>query len=136
MQVREFGTRRSGLVDGDLLAVAAQALEADHAVRLGEEGVVAAEADVDAGVDMGTPLTDQDAAREDMLPVGPLGPEALALGITAVLGGTDALLVGEELKTNVHHDRVPSFLKDVRPEAYSASRTSILLGYSMWSSLR
>ena len=40
-----------------------------------------------------------------MLAVGTLGPETLALGITAVLGGTNALLMGEELQSNVHHVR-------------------------------
>ena len=73
-------------------------------------GIVAAAAHVHTGVDMGAALTDEDIAGENMLPVGALGPQALALGNTDVLGGADALLMGEELKTNVHHDRVPSFL--------------------------
>ena len=40
----------------------------------------------------------------DELTVGTLGAKALGLGITAVLGGAAALLVGEELKTNTNHD--------------------------------
>ena len=65
---------RSGLVNGDLLAVTAKAFKADHAVSLGKEGIVTAQTDVDAGVDMGAALADQDAARQNMLAVGTLGP--------------------------------------------------------------
>ena len=50
------------------------------------------------------PLLDQDVAGQDELTVGTLGAKALGLGITAVLGGAAALLVGEELKTNTNHD--------------------------------
>ena len=98
------------LVHGDLLAVSAQALEPDHAVSLGKERVVTALAHVDAGMDVGAALANQNVARQNVLAVSPLGPSALALGITAVLGGTNALFVGEKLQTNVHHDRMPSFL--------------------------
>ena len=60
------------LVDGDLFAVLAVALEADGAVHQGEQGVVLALADVGAGVDLGAALTDEDVAGEDELPIGPL----------------------------------------------------------------
>ena len=99
-----------GLVDGNLLPVLPETLEADDAVSLGEQRVITAAADIDAGMDVGAALADKDVASQNMLAVSPLGPEALALGITAVLGGTNALFVGEELQTNVHHNRVPSFL--------------------------
>ena len=50
---------------------------------------------------MGAPLADQDVAGQDELTVTPLHAQTLGLGIAAVAGGADALLVGEELKTDV-----------------------------------
>ena len=100
----------SSLVNRDLLPVTAQALETHHAVGLSKQGIIAAACDIHAGMDMGAALTDQDVAGQNVLTVSPLGPQALALGITAVLSGANALFVGEKLKTNVHHYRVPSFL--------------------------
>ena len=85
------------LVDGDLLAVPAHALKADSAADLGEQGIVAALANVDAGMDMGAALADQDAASQDPLPVGPLGAKALGVAVAAVLGGADALFMGKKL---------------------------------------
>ena len=69
------------LHDGDLLAVLAQALKLDSAALHGEQGVVAALADIDAGVDMGAPLADQDVAGQDELTVTPLHAQTLGLGI-------------------------------------------------------
>ena len=100
-----FPVLQSSLVYGNLFPVLAQTLKADNAAGLGKQSIVAAAADVDAGMDVGPALTDEDIASQNMLAVGTLGPEALALGITAVLGRTDALLMGEELQTNVHHVR-------------------------------
>ena len=93
-----------GGVDRDLLAILAQALETDNTVSLGKEGIVGADAHVLAGVNVRAALTHQDVAGLDELTVGTLGAKALGLGITAVLGGAAALLVGEELKTNTNHD--------------------------------
>ena len=92
------------LVDRDLLTILAQPLEANCAADSGEQGVVSALAHVHTGVDVGAALTHQDVAGLDELTVGTLGAKALGLGITAVLGGAAALLVGEELKTNTNHD--------------------------------
>ena len=85
-------------------SILAQALEAQHAVRGGEQGVVAADAHVHAGVNVGAALTDQDVAGLDELTIRALGTQALGLGVTAVLGRAAALFVGEELKTNTNHD--------------------------------
>ena len=78
----------SSLVDGDLLAVPAQALKADNTAGLGVQGIVAAAAHVDAGVDVGAALTDQNIARQDVLAVSTLGAQALALAVAAILGGS------------------------------------------------
>ena len=56
---------------------------------------------------MGAPLADQDVAGQDELTVTPLHAQTLGLGIAAVAGGADALLVGEELKTDVQHGVTP-----------------------------
>src|SRR5699024_195803 len=93
----------SDLDNGDLLAILAQALKLHLAALEGEQGVVAALAHVDAGMDMGAPLANQDVAGQDELAVAPLHAQALGLGITAVAGGADALLVGEKLQTDVQH---------------------------------
>ena len=69
---------------------------------------------IDAGMDVGAALANQNVAGQNELTISALGAKTLGLGITAVLGGTNALLVGEELQTNVQHFAVPSFLKDRR----------------------
>ena len=61
-------------------------------------------------MNVGAALADQNIAGQNVLPVGALGTQALGLAVTAVLGGTDALFVGEELQTNTNHARLPSFL--------------------------
>ena len=94
---KEPRTLRSGLfpllssVNRSLLTILAQALEAQHAVRGGEQGVVAADAHVHAGVNVGAALTDQDVAGLDKLTIRALGTQALGLGVTAVLGRAAAL---------------------------------------------
>ena len=98
------------LLDADLLAVAADALEADLAVGKGEQRVVAAAAHVLARMDVGAALTHQNVASQHELPVSALGAKALGLGITAVLGGAHTFFMGKELQRNVQHFQVPSFL--------------------------
>ena len=94
---------RDGLDDGDLLAVLAHPLELDAAVLQSEQRVVLADAHVGAGMDMGAALPDQDVAGQNELTVAPLDAQALGHGVTAVPGGTDALLMREELKSNMKH---------------------------------
>ena len=60
-----------------------------------------ADAHVGAGMDVGAALADQNVAGQHELTVAPLHAQALGLGVTAVPGGADALLMGEELKTDV-----------------------------------
>ena len=79
-------------LDGDLLAVLAQVGETHHAVSLGEQGVVGADADIHTGMDVSAALADENVAGLDELAVRPLGTETLGVGITAVLGGAAAFL--------------------------------------------
>lgn len=57
-----------------------------------EQRVVAATADVHAGVEVGAALTDDDLAGVDLLAAEALDAEALSVGITTVTGGACALL--------------------------------------------
>ena len=58
-----------GGVDRDLLAVLAQPLKLDAAILQGKQGVVLADAHVDAGMDMGAALTNQDVASQHELTI-------------------------------------------------------------------
>ena len=98
------------LVDAGLLAILAQPLEAQHTAGGSVQGIVAADAHVHAGVNVGTALANQNVAGQNVLTIRTLGTQALGLGITAVLGGAHTFFMGEELQTNVQHDAVPSFL--------------------------
>ena len=89
------------LVNRNLLAVSAQTLEPNHAVNASVDGVVAADAHALAGVDMGTSLANQDVASLNLLTVSALYAQTLRLRVTAVLSGAAALMVSEELNTNL-----------------------------------
>src|SRR5258706_247994 len=80
------------LGDADVLVVAL-ALEEHVAVGLGEERVVHAQTHVRARLEAGPPLPDQDAAGGDELPAEALHPEHLGIGVAAVPGAADTLLV-------------------------------------------
>ena len=56
-------------VDGALLAILALALELDVAVNQSKQGVVAADTDIDARMDVRASLANQNVAREDELTV-------------------------------------------------------------------
>ena len=58
-----------------------------------DRGVVLADADVLAGVDVGAALTDEDLAGLDVLAAEALGAEALRLRVATVLRSALALLV-------------------------------------------
>src|SRR5262245_9176284 len=91
------GAQRSGglLGDADQLVVA-PALEADISVGLGEQGVIDADADIDAGLESRAALADEDAARGHELAAEPLDAEPLRVGIPAVSRAADTLLVGHD----------------------------------------
>ena len=84
-----------GGVDRDLLAVLAQALETDNTVRLGEQGVVSADAHVGAGMDLSSALSDEDIAGQDELTVCSFRSKTLRLTVAAVLGRTHTFFMSE-----------------------------------------
>src|SRR6478609_4343954 len=79
------------------------ALELDLAGLEGEEGVVLADADVEAGVEAGAALADDDRAGADGLAAVGLDAEVLGVGVAAVPGGAAAFLMchGSPLVRNV-----------------------------------
>ena len=83
-------------VNGALTAILALALKTDGAVYQSEQGVILANANIDTGMDVSASLANQDIAGQNELTVSALDTQALRLGITAVLGGTAALMVSEE----------------------------------------
>ena len=105
-------------VNGALTAILALALELDGTVNQSEQGVVAADADIDTGMDVSASLANQNVTSQNELTVSTLHAQTLSLGITAVLGGTAALVVSEELNTNLQHGVTPPKLRynqDNRP---------------------
>ena len=98
-------------VNGALTAILALALELDGTVNQSEQGVILADTNVDTGMDVGASLANQNVAGQNELTVCTLDAQALSLGITAVLGGTAALVVSEELNTNLQHGVTPPKLR-------------------------
>src|SRR5690606_41341709 len=60
--------------------------EVDHAVHQGEQGVVTAQADALAGMELGAALADDDVAGLDGLAAVDLHTQVLRVGIAAVAG--------------------------------------------------
>mgnify|MGYP003501519301 CR=1 FL=1 len=109
-------------VNGALTAILALALELDGTVNQSKQGVITADTDIDTGVDVSASLANQDVAGQNELTISTLHAQALGLGITAVLGGTAALMVSEELNTNLQHGVTPPKLRynqDIHPAAHT-----------------
>ena len=92
------------LVNASLLAILAETFEAKDTVHLCEQGIVAADADIYAGMDVSTTLANEDVACQYILTISALGAKTLGLGITAVLGRAHTFFMGKILKTNLKHD--------------------------------
>src|SRR5262249_8960378 len=87
MPGRRSGTRASARrrrLDRNEGAAQRAAMEADAAVGRGEQGMVAAHADIAAGMHLGAALADQDVAGDHGLAAVLLDPEAPAGSIAAV----------------------------------------------------
>ena len=94
-------------VHGALPAILALTLELDGAVNQSEQGVILADTYIDTGMDVGASLTNQNVASQNELTVCTLDAQALCLGVTAVLGGAAALLMGKELEADSQHVIAP-----------------------------
>ena len=89
--------RRNGFdgINAHFLLVPAPSLIADDAVDEGEQRIVAADADIGAGMDLAAPLADENVARKDLLTVAALGAEALRFAVAAVMGRTGTFFMSE-----------------------------------------
>ena len=90
-------------VNADLLLVLGCVLELNATVDQSEQRVIGTDTDVVAGTDSRASLTNDDVAGKDCLTVSLLYAKALRLAITAVLGGTNTLLVSKKLQTELQH---------------------------------
>ena len=100
---------RSGVhgINADLLLVAAQSLETHNAVFEGEQGVIAADAHVQAGMDVRAALADDDVTGQRKLTIGALAAQTLAFAVAAVTGRAHTFFMGEKLKIQLQHVDVP-----------------------------
>src|SRR5579872_3541023 len=94
--------------------------ELDRPLGEGEERVVATDADVLAGVELGAALADDDVPRDDPLPAKALHAQPLRVRVATVAGGTGAFLRGKKLQVKAEHSResiadAPSRGKTSRP---------------------
>jgi hypothetical protein len=103
LPARDPGCQTLGLlllygINRSSLAILADTLISEDTVLECEQRIVAADADIDTGMDAGSALSVQDVAGLDKLSVCSLGTKSLGIGVTAVLGGAHSFMVCEELK--------------------------------------
>ena len=100
----------SVLVNADALLILSHMLETDHTVRECEKGIVLTATYVLTGVDVSSALSDNDIAGDYALAVSLLRTKTLGLRVTAVLSGTNALLMSKELKIKLQHRFLPPLI--------------------------
>ena len=76
-------------------------LKLNSTVNKRKESIVSTDTYVHTGMNLSTALSYDNIAGNNSLTVSLLNAKALRLGITTVLGRTNALLVGEELSTKL-----------------------------------
>src|SRR3569623_3145452 len=86
-------SRRGGQIADEGAELAALDLELLHAVGQREQGVGAADADVEAGMKMGAALAEQDITRRHLLVAEAFDAEALRMGVAAVAAAAACFLV-------------------------------------------
>ena len=89
-------------VNADLFLILAHSLKTDDAVDQSKEGIILAAADICAGMDFGAPLSNENIARKNELPVRTLGTKTLRRAISPVPRTTNALFVSEQLQFDKH----------------------------------
>jgi len=90
--------RGDGLDDGHL---AAGLVELDNAILQGEEGPIAADADVFAGVQLGAALADDDVAGDDGLAAELFDAATFAVALATVAGCACTFFMGHDLGSPV-----------------------------------
>ena len=89
-------------VHADLFLILAHSLKTDHAVDQCKQSIILAAAHVDAGMDLGASLSDEDIACENKLTARALGTKPLRRAVSTVSRTTYALLVSEKLQFDKH----------------------------------
>jgi len=89
-------------INADLLLILALVLKAHDAVYLCKQGIIAADANVNTGMNLGASLANQDVAGEYELTVSTLRAKTLGFAIATVTRRTKALLMSEKLKIKNH----------------------------------
>ncbi len=80
-------------IDADPLFVLAEFFESDHAINLGEQGVIPAAADVCSWMDFGAELSDDYRSGGNLLTAKFLDSPSLAYGIPSVSGASSCFLM-------------------------------------------
>jgi hypothetical protein len=78
-------------------------LELNLTVNQSEQSIIGTTADVNAGMNVGSSLTNDDIAGGYSLSVSGLNAKALGFAVTAVLGGTDTFFMSEKLQAKTNH---------------------------------
>ena len=68
-------------INADLLLISAQSFVPHHTVDEREKRIVAADADIGAGMDLRASLANEDIARKHCLTVAALGPQSLGFAV-------------------------------------------------------
>jgi len=90
-------------INADLLFVFALTFKFDKAINGGKDGIIASQADVVAGVDLGSSLPDYDVAGSNHLTVKLFDSQAFGFAIPTVAGASNPFLVGKQLKIYMKH---------------------------------
>lgn len=85
-------------IDGNLFPISSFSLKSYNTIHQGKQGIVSAASNINARMDLGSPLSVKDISGFHELSVRSLGSKSLGLGISAVLGRTYTLFMSEKLK--------------------------------------
>ena len=90
-------------VNADLSSSVCDVLKLDLTVNQSKQRIIGTAADIVAGMNMGSSLTDDDIAGGYGLTISGLNAKALGFAVTAVLGGTDTFFMSEKLQAKTNH---------------------------------
>src|SRR6188508_521623 len=107
-------------MDADDTALGAVVFELDRAGDLGEQRVVLAAPDVEAGIEAAAALADEDGAAGHDVAVEPLDAEALRIAVTPVARAALSLFMC--------HDELYELAEIDAGDAYAGERRAVPLG--------
>jgi hypothetical protein len=98
-------------VDADLFISFAHPLKSDETINLGEESVVFPDPDIVSGMELGTPLPDQNAACGYQLATEPFHTQTLGITVPAVSRTSDSLFMSKQLQIHFEHPKHLQFTR-------------------------